>query len=212
MATVTTALPPTQSRCAVVAQEKGSSSWLSALPIEQQGFSLSKGQFWDAISLRYGWQLRLVPQKCRCGKEFEVNHVLTCKVGGFHTVCHNQLRDMIGDLLKEVCSSVAVEPRLQPLTGETLPASANLDDDARLDVKAKGFWDNREQDAFFDVRVFYPFAPSYRESTLAANYRQHELKKRREYGMRVREVERGCFTPLVFTTGGGMAPEAKVYF
>ena len=45
MATVTSALPPTQSRCAVVAQEKGSSSWLSALPIEQQGFSLSKGQF-----------------------------------------------------------------------------------------------------------------------------------------------------------------------
>ena len=51
MATVTSALPPTQSRCAVDAKEKDSSSWLSALPIEQQGFSLSKGQFWDAISL-----------------------------------------------------------------------------------------------------------------------------------------------------------------
>ena len=117
MATVTSALPPTQSHCAVVTQEKGSSSWLSALPIEQQGFSLSKGQFWDAISLRYGWQLRLVPQKCCCGKEFEVNHVLTCKVGGFHTVRHNQLRDTIADLLKEMCSSIVVEPRLQPLTG-----------------------------------------------------------------------------------------------
>ena len=30
--------------------------------------------------------------------------------------------------------------------------------------------------------------------------------------MRVREVERGCFSPLVFTTGGGMGPEAKVFF
>ena len=33
---------------------------------------------------------------------------------------------------------------------------------------------------------------------------------RYNYGLRVREVERGYFTPLVFTTGGGMAPEATV--
>ena len=46
---------------------------------------------------------------------------------------------------------------------------------------------------------------------MAANYRQHELKKRREYGLRVCEVDRGCFTPLVFTTGGGLAPEASVF-
>ena len=41
-------------------------------------------------------------------------------------------------------------------------------------------------------------------------YREHERKKKTEYGRRVREIEHGCFTPLVFTTSGGMAPEATV--
>ena len=102
-------LPPTQNRSAKVAQEKGSSTWLAALPIDQLGFCLSKAQFWDAVSMRYGWQLRLVPQKCRCGKDFEINHVLICKVGGFHTIRHNQLRDTTADLLREVCNDVSVE-------------------------------------------------------------------------------------------------------
>ena len=37
------------------------------------------------------------------------------------------------------------------------------------------------------------------------------MKKRREYGQRVRDVEHGSFTPLVCTTDGGMAPEATVF-
>ena len=31
------------------------------------------------------------------------------------------------------------------------------------------------------------------------------------YGQRVREIEHGSFTPLVFTTEGGMAAEATVF-
>ena len=41
-------------------------------------------------------------------------------------------------------------------------------------------------------------------------YRQHETKKRLEYAKRLLEVERGSFTPLVFTTGGGMGKETTV--
>ena len=51
----------------------------------------------------------------------------------------------------EVCHNVAVEPSPQPLNGENfLDQSANTDSEARLDVKARGFW-NRGQGAFFDV-------------------------------------------------------------
>ena len=39
-------------------------------------------------------------------------------------------------------------------------------------------------------------------------YRQHENEKKRMYGSR---VEQATFTPLVFTTTGGMAPECQVY-
>ncbi len=203
-------LPQTQRKCATAAQEKGTSAWLAAVPVDRLGFKLHKGAFWDAIGLRYGWQLRLTPEKCRCGAHFDLNHVLICRQGGFHTIRHNDLRDTISGLLREVCQEVVTEPRLQPLSGERLPPSANKADNARLDIRARGFWDGM-QDAFFDVRVFHPFASSYQNSRLSSVYRQHELKKRLEYGQRVREVEHGCFTPLVFTTGGGAAPEANIF-
>ena len=107
----------------------------------------------------------------------------------------------------------SLEPRLQPLSGEALPSSANKEDEARLDVKARGFWNNdgQLQDTFFDVWVFHPFAPTYQRSSLTSPYRQHQNQKRREYGFRVREVQRGSFTLLVFTTNGGAATEAATF-
>ncbi len=43
-------------------------------------------------------------------------------------------------------------------------------------------------------------------------YRAHEAAKKREYGERVREVEKGVFTPLVFSSTGGMARECTTFF
>ena len=204
-------LPNSLRQCAIAAQEKGVSSWLAALPLEQHGFSLSKREFYDALALRYGWPVCGVPQSCACGQPFSVSHALICRCGGYIGHRHDQLRDLTADLLQEVCPNVTVEPLLQPLHGEQLGRSANTQDSARLDIRATGFWTSA-QDAFFDVRVFYPFASSYQNSQLASVYKQHESKKRLEYGRRVREVERGTFTPLVFTTGGGMAGEATIFF
>ena len=39
---------------------------------------------------------------------------------------------------------------------------------------------------------------------------QHE--KRRAYDKRVREIDHGCFSPLVFSASGGMGPTAKVVY
>ena len=36
------------------AKEKGSSTWLTALPLVEHGFALHKGAFHDALALRYG--------------------------------------------------------------------------------------------------------------------------------------------------------------
>ena len=105
------------------------------------------------------------------------------------------------------------EPPLQPLSGESLhPRSAITTDNARLDIKADGFWDCSRQSAFFDVRIFNPTAHSCRNQSLSACYRRHELEKRRHYEDRVNLVEHGCFTPLVFSTSGGMGPTAAVFF
>ena len=42
-------------------------------------------------------------------------------------------------------------------------------------------------------------------------FRQHETEKKRQYASRVLEVEQTTFTPLVFSTTGGMAVECKRY-
>ena len=89
--------------------------------------------------------------------------------------------------------------------------TANTDDGARADIRARGFW-NASQDAFFDVRVFYPNASSNRSSDPSAAYRKHEQAKKREYGQRIREIEHGVFTPLVLSTTGGMGREATTFY
>ena len=43
-------------------------------------------------------------------------------------------------------------------------------------------------------------------------YHRHEAMKRRAYEQRVREIEHGSFTPLVFTTSGGMGKSAMTTY
>ena len=88
--------------------------------------------------------------------------------------------------------------------------SANTEDGAHLDV-ANGFWE-RGQNAYFDVKVFNPFAPTHCSVSLPQCYRCAELEKKRKYEKTVREVEHGSFLPLVFSCTGGMGPLATVVF
>ena len=69
-----------------VAQEKGASSWLTALPLEEFGFTLPKGAFRDAIAIRYGWQPLNIPAACACGANFSLEHVLSFQKNGFPTI------------------------------------------------------------------------------------------------------------------------------
>ena len=205
-------LPQKKQRLVECSKEKGASMWLNVLPISNQGFALHKGAFRDAVALRYGWQLSNLPSSCACGAPFDVDHAMICSLGGFPIIRHNELRDVTAELLSEVCADVTVEPPLQPITGETfLHRTARTEDDARPDIRARGFW-NTAQEAFFDIRVFHPNSPSYRSRSITSISRSHEMEKKRMYGQRIREVEHGAFTPFVFTTSGGMARECKTFF
>ncbi len=134
---------------------------------------------------------------------------MVCHIGGFPTICPN---DLTASLLTEVFPNVAIEPHLQPLSGETFRlASTNTNVGARLDVRARGFW-NARQDAFFYVRVFHPNAPSNSSRSLSAAYKKHEDDKKRAYGEHILEIEHGVFTPLVLSTSGGMGREAQTFY
>ena len=75
---------------------------------------------------------------------------------------------------------MGVEPILQPLTGEQFSyRSANVEDGARLDVVADGFWDHRQK-AFFGVKVFNPLAPTYISTSLSQCYTIDVLSLRKD--------------------------------
>ena len=99
------------------------------------------------------------------------------------------------------------------LSGEQLSAnSAVTTDEARADIQARGFWGDRKQQAFFDVKVFNPYAKSYRDSPLATCYRKCELQNKQSYEEHIREVEHGSLTPLIFSTQGGMSKETTTMY
>ena len=144
-----------------LATEKGSSLWLTVLPLREMGFNLNKREFRDAIKLRYDWQIDDSPSMCVCGEVFTVDHTMVCKQGRFVSQRHNELRDLEAELLRTVCSDVEIEPVLQDISGERLNRGANKAPDARLDNHARGFWEP-QRSAFFDVRVCHPNAESYK--------------------------------------------------
>ena len=160
-------LPQKTHWAVIAAEEKGASTWLTALPLADFGCSLSKSEFRDALHLRYCWTPPRLPASCVCGQAFTVEHALSCSHGGYLGLRHNEVRDLLGEVQDEICVNVSLEPALKPLDGEQLAPTANSSESARVNIKAGGFgWESRHECAFFDVRVFYPHARSHRHRSL----------------------------------------------
>ena len=71
-------LPASLRRATDLAKEKGSSIWLTAVPLVEHRFA-----FHDALALRYGWTPSEMPSTCTCGSKFSVENALSCARGGF---------------------------------------------------------------------------------------------------------------------------------
>ena len=121
---------------------------------------------------------------------------------------HNALRELNADLQREVCRDVVVEPPMLPLQNEVISGAKG--DQAHPDISSRGIWSTFER-TFFDVRVLHPNAPSYQSLSLSRLYNKHETEKMGKYNCRVLTVEKGSFTPLVYTTFGGWAPQTTKY-
>ena len=207
---LTSSLSSDQCRAMHAAQVKGASFLATTMPLKKYGFSLSKIEFRDHLLMRYRWPIPDLPVTCACGVPFSVDHSQNCHLGGFVNMRHDEVRDLLAMDMKKILKDVETEPRLAPLTGESLqPRSANTRDDARSDIRARGFW-CRQQNAFFDIRVFYPHASSYLHRSLPSLFESMEKIKKREYQDRILNIEQGSFTPLVFASTGGMGKEAAI--
>ena len=201
-------LPDKTRKAVQQAKEKGASNWLSVLPLQEQGFTLNKGEFRDAVALRYNHDIRGLPSKCPCGQKFDQNHALNCKRGGFVIIRHNNIRDFNANLLRQVCNDVEVEPALQPVDGEQVRGLAG--DDVRADIRARGLW-RKGQNAFFDVRLTNCNSTSQTHLSTDKIYAKHESEKKRMYNDRIMNIEHGTITPLVYLNGGAGPECAKFH-
>lgn len=215
LASVAEKLCPDQLRLHEELCKRGSSTWLTSLPLAEHGFNLNKSEFWDALALRYDLALHEFPTHCACGKINSIEHCLSCARGGYVNLRHNQIRDLTANLLLEAgCSDVVIEPHLLPLTGETLKyESAIKTDEARLDVAARGVWSKTDMSKLFiDVRIFNSRAPTNKCLSVEKVLKKHEDEKKRAYGERILQVEKSYFTPVVFSTSGIIGNEADKFY
>ena len=142
-------LIPFNSQWPYIAQERGASNWLTALPISEFGFALHKGAFRDALCLWYGWQPAWAPEMCNCGHQFSISIM---------PYGWDEIRDLTANLLSEVCNNDTIEPHLQPVSG--IWSHRNLQDGACLDVAACGLWGGCYERTYPDIRIFNLLAPS----------------------------------------------------
>ncbi len=192
------------------AKEKGASSWLTALPLKSLNYTLNKQEFQDGVHLRYGWQIKGMPPYCTCGKKNSIYHALDCKLGGYVSMRHDAIRDTIAYFFREAkYRDVRTEPSLLPVNAKFYPNPTNTQDEARLDVSAVGVYAPFER-TFFDVRVTHPNCETNVYKSLSQVYQEHEKEKKASYEQRILDTEKGSFTPLIFTTSGGMGPLCTV--
>ena len=128
---------------------------------------------------------------------------------GFIAQRHDTTRDLLTSHMSKVCRNVETEPLLQPLDNEIFNLQSTVTSrEARLDMKAGGFW-KPGVTAFFDVRVTHVNSRSSQGKQTATIFKEQENEERRKYNQRVMDVEMGTFTPLVFGTNGGMGLDCQ---
>ena len=110
-------------RAIQLAVEGKTSSWLTALPLAHHHFDLSATEFHDALAVRYNGPLLKLPANCDgCRAATSLEHAFDCKKGGLVTQCHNEVRDVIGDLASLVYKEVVNEPIVQEANDAGVPS------------------------------------------------------------------------------------------
>ena len=82
MESIDSTLPSDLLRSVNQSRDKGASSWLTAVPLVDQGLVLNKQEFRDFLRLRYIIPVSDFQSKYVCGEKYTVCNALSCKKGG----------------------------------------------------------------------------------------------------------------------------------
>ena len=103
---------------------EGGLQLLVTLFIAEHGLALHKelsGMILCMLCLHYGWHPNLLPSHCICDYSLTIICVLSREV--FLSIWHNEIRDLMADLMAKVCYGVRIEPGLPPVTKELLTSN-----------------------------------------------------------------------------------------
>ena len=90
--------------------------------------------------------------------------------------------------ISKVCRNGETEPLLQPLDNEVFNLQSTVTSrEARLDIKARGFW-TPGVTAFFDVRVTHLNSRSNQGEAHSYDLQRVRKRKERSYNQRVMEL------------------------
>ncbi|CAB0014003.1 unnamed protein product [Nesidiocoris tenuis] len=169
------------------------SQWLTITPLTADNFDLTPTQFRDALSMRYSKPLLGLRGICDgCGMEMDLNHALNCKKGGLVKQGHDQIRDIIAGLARQVYRGVMVEPIMRE--------GSATEPGLLADIRIHGVWD-RERASFYDVRVINADAASYSTRDWISTANEAAKAKHRKYDTAAEDLH-GSFIPLITSCEG----------
>ena len=144
-----------------------------------------------------------MPANCDgCGAATSLEHALDCKKGGLVTQCHNEVRDVIGDLASVVLKEVVKEPVVQEANNvEGVPSLI-----ADLSIRV---WQPLTV-ALFDVRVTDTDVPTYSQRVVSAILSSAEEAKKTTYS-EAAALRRASFTQFVVSVDGVLGQEASFF-
>ena len=74
-------------------QWEGSIKLAINAPHSRTWFCIAEGSIQGCPMYAVRWHLGHLLTECVCGKQFTVNHALSCSCGGLPSFCHNEIRD-----------------------------------------------------------------------------------------------------------------------
>ena len=185
-------------------------------PNELMGFYLSKPEFYDGIAVRYNANPINAPSRCEagaCGKEYNLEHALTCPYGGNRILRHDMVKRAVQSIaiaaLGSGQSRVEVEPWLIR-KGAIAPNGRVCHEGLKTDLLLTGL-DPIITRTYLDIRVPYPDTLTARRKPLPQILKEHETEKILKYRAVCETLPymQGSFQPFVVTTDGVLGPCAQ---
>ena len=180
------------------------------------GFYLTKSEFYDGVAVRYNANPINAPSRCEagpCGKEYTLEHALTCSYGGNRILRHDLVKHAVQAVATAALGSSQSRVELEPWLirkGALAPNGRVCQEGLKTDLLLTGL-DPIITRTYVDIRVPYPDTTTSKRKPLPQILKEHESEKITKYRA-ICETHphlQGSFQPFVVTTDGVLGPCAQ---